>query len=391
MRPRKRFAHIISLLVLLIMCCGISYPQEKQDSQKLPAPTGLSLEVNPKGGPPSYHSVPGMFFGGRLRRLPSSQPVTDATQPRTTFMLRHEMEGDAVRVKVFVWTDKFRDQEILIGNFLLREGEKAAVAEMAKFGYEPMELSIVKVKPAPVLLPLVESRLPSVEVVSVEAERANFPSYKVTLRNLSYKDITYLEIETYRDGRLVTSHWPRGKQDRPLVKAGETFEDHVSADSLGLKQADGYTPSSPQSVQVVTAVFNDKSYEGGKQSAAEFVAGQLARKIQITRALVLLQAAAEAEGAGALESLKKQVFALDRNAQQDMIDEILAEFPGLPAPKAKETLKVFIEGGLDEVRKELLREIAEYTQTLERNSASKPFSVWADGLRQKYEAWLSRL
>jgi hypothetical protein len=276
----------------------------------------------------------------------------------------------------------------------LREGEKAAVAEMAKFGYEPMELTIVKVKSAPVLLPSAESRIPSVEVVSVEAERANFPSYKVTLRNLSYKDITFLEIETFKAGRLIMSHWPRGEQDRPVLKAGETFEDHISADSVGLKQVDGYTPSSPQSVEVVTAVFSDKSYEGRKQSAAEFVAGQRARKIQIARALVLLQAAAEAQGTAeraALENLKRQVSALDRTAQQPTIDEISAEFPGLPAPKAYESLRAFIEYGLDDVRKELLKDIGEYAQTLERNPAGKPFSDWVGDLRQKYEAWSSIL
>jgi hypothetical protein len=394
MRPLKGFAHAISLLVLLITCCGISSAQEKQDNKTATAPTGLSLEVNPKGGPPSYHSVPGMFFGGRFRRLPSWQPLTDATQPGTTFVLRHEMEGDAVRVKVFAWTDKFREHEVLIGDFLLREGERAAVAEMTKFGYEPMELTIVKVKPATVLLPLAESRLPSVEVVNVEAVRANFPSFKVTLRNLSYKDIIFLEVETFKAGVLVTSHWPRGEQDRPLVKAGETFEESVMAGSIGLKETDGYTPSSPQRVEVVTAVFNDKSYEGRKESAAKFVAGQRARKIQITRALVLLQEAAEAQGTGeraALGNLKKQVYALDRNTPQSTIDEILAEFPGLPAPQVNKALKAFIEIGLDQVRKELLKDIGEYAQTLERDSASKPFSDWLGDLRQKYEAWSSRL
>jgi hypothetical protein len=69
----------------------------------------------------------------------------------------------------------------------------------------------------------------------------------------------------------------------------------------------------------------------------------------------------------------------------------LAEFPGLPAPQSNKALKAFIETGLDQVRKELLKDIAEYAQTLERNSASTPFSAWVGDLRQKYEAWSSRL
>jgi hypothetical protein len=393
MPPLKGFAHATLLLVLLVIGCGLSAAQEKQGNTTS-APTGLSLEVNPKGGPPSYHSVPGSFFGGRLRRLPSTQPITEATQEWTTFMLRYKMESDAVRVKVYAWTEKFFEKETLIGDFLLHEGEKAAVDEMAKYGYEPMELTIVNVRPAPASLPSAASRIPSVEVVSVEAEQTNFPSYKITLRNISDKDITLLEVQSFIEGRLVSTHLPRGEHDLPLLKPGETFVECVSVGGHGLKQADDYLPSSPQIVEVITAVFNDKSYEGDRQTAAEFVAGQLAQKIQIVRALSLLQAVAETPGTSeraALDSLKKQVSALDRNAQQNTIDEILAEFPGLPSPSENKTIKIVIEIGLDQVRKELLKEISEYAQTLGRSPTSQPLSVWASGLRQKYEAWLSRL
>ena len=395
MRPLKGFAYALSLLLLLIIGRVPGSAQGKLDNQTATAaPTGLSLEVNPKGGPPSYHSVPGNFYGGRLRRLPSTQPDTEEAREWTTFMLRYQMEGDAVRVRVFAWTNRFFEREILIGDFLLREGEKAVVEEMVKYDYEPMELTIVKVKPAPPSLPSATSRIPSVEVLSVEAEQSNFPSYKVRLRNNSDKDIIFLEVQSFMGGRLVLNHLPRGDHDRPLVKAGETLVEHVSVGGLGLKQDDGYIPSSPQSVEVITAVFSDKSYEGSRQSAAEFIAGQRAQKIQIMRALALLRAFPEVSSTGeraGLDSLKQQILALDRNAQQKTIDDILAQFPGLPSPPENKTIKIILEIGLHQVRKELLKDIEEYAQTLERPSLSKPFSVWIDNLRQKYEAWLSRL
>jgi hypothetical protein len=259
---------------------------------------------------------------------------------------------------------------------------------MARFGYEPMELTVVKVKPAPVVLPETASRIESVAVDGLEIRESNFPSYKLTLRNLSHKDISYLEIQTFKEGRLSSSKWPREEQNRPLVKAGESYDAIVTAGGSGQKAQDGLTPSPPQRIEVVTAVFGDKSYEGDPHSAARFIASLHGQKIQIARAFALLQNASEAKGA--LDDLTQQVSALSREARQETIDEIFAEFSGF-TPQWNESLKAFMEHGLDVVRKELLSDIAKYAKAIERDSKSNSFGTWIGDLKQKYEAWLSRL
>jgi hypothetical protein len=391
MNSRKSFA--CSLSLLLIVCGGIvSFAQEKQEKRIPLVPTGLSLEVNTKEGPVSYKSIPGEFFGGRYRRLPSWKPTPDAPQTET-FELRYVMESDAVRVKAYAWIGKFADKKELIGNYLLPEGVKVAVEGMIKFGYEPMELMVVKVKLAPLVLPEATSKIQSVAVVNVEIKQSNFPAYKLTLRNLSDKDITHLEIQTFKGGRLSSIKWPRDEFNRPLVKAGESYEVTLNATGSGQKTQDGFTPSPPQRIEVTTAIFSDQSYEGDPQTAARFIAMLHSQKIQITRSLALLKHGSEAQGANdpaKLESFKQQVSSLDRVATQEMIDEVFSGFQGR-TPEWNEGLKGYMEGGFDDVRKELLKDIDIYTEARERGSGSKSFGAWISDLKQKYEAWLSRL
>jgi hypothetical protein len=389
MNSHHNVARLRTLALLLIICGSVSsFAQEAKQEKRVPlVPTGLSLEVNTKEGPIGYNSIPGEFYGGRYRRLASWKPDANAPQVEI-FEVRYVMEGVAVRVRVYAWTDKFGEQKELIGNYLLSEGGgKVAVQGMMKFGYEPMEFAVVNVKPAPLVAPEAMSRIPSVAVVSVEIKQSNFPSYNLTLRNLSEKDITHLEIQTFKENRLTSSRWPREDFNRPLVKAGETYEVTLSAMG-GQKTPDGFTPSPPQQLVVTTAVFKDKSYEGDPQQAARFLAMLHGQKLQIKRALALLQYGPDAPAN--LENFKQQVSLLERSASQEMIDEVFASFPGR-TPRWNEGLKAYMESGMGEVRKELLSDTEKYGQTIAGGAGSKSFDAWLGELRQKYEAWLSRL
>jgi hypothetical protein len=394
MNSHQNFARALSLALLLIVCSAApSFAQEekKQEKRAPLIPTGLSLEVNTKEGPVSYQSIPGESFGGRYRRLASWQPTADAPEAET-FELIYVMEGDAVRVKAYAWIGKFADKKEMIGNYLLPEGAKVTIEDMARFGYEPMELTIVKVKPAPLVLPEATSKVQSVAVVGVELKPGNFPSYKLTLRNLSGKDITHLEIKTYRESRLALIKWPRDEFNRTLVKAGESAEFILNTTGNGQKTQDGFSPSPAKQIEVTTVIFSDKSYEGDVESAARFIAALHGQKIQLTRALPLFKHISDAQGADAsvrLENLKQQVSLLERSASQEMIDEVFAAFPGR-TPQWNEGLKSYMEGGLDQVRKELLSDIEKYVRGND-GAGSKSFGAWSSDFKQKYEAWLSRL
>lgn len=383
MRPISPPARAALLASILILCAATCAAQTPQEGQAAAPPSGLALEIETKEGPAKHHSVPGQFFGGRYRRLPDWRPQAGGPQPRT-FKVTNRPEGDGVRVKVFALMDRFHEEEILLGDYLLREGEKAAVEAMRGYGFEPMEITLVRVVREPSAPPAATSRVPSVAVVGVEERQpANFPSFKVALRNLSHKDITYLEIKT-RSSVL----WPRAERNLPLIKAGEVHEVNVFGAARGRSSNGVFTPAATDTIEVVTAVFADESYEGDQHSAITHIAALRGQKTQIERALALWGSApgGEGEGAGvALDEFERRVQTLGRQAPPALV-ELLAAMPGV-TPRDYEKLKVYVEGGLDFVRKELLKDIREYRQAAE----GRRYAVWLGDLRKKYEDWLSRL
>lgn len=378
-----------SLAAALILCAATCVSQTPKEKEAAAPPTGLALEVNTKEGPIGHESVPGRSFGGRYRRLASWHAPAGAPQPRT-FKMINDPEGGGVRVKVFAVMDRFHEQEVLLGDYLLREGEKAVVEAMRTYGYEPVEFTVVKVRPVPTLMPVATSKVPSVVVAGIEERPTNLPSYAVALRNLSHKDITYLEIHTYEGSRRLTVQWPRGEQNRPLVRAGETYEVKVSGAAPGARSPAGFTPSAPQGIEIVTALFADESYEGEPRSAVTYIAMLRGHRMQIVRALALLEnAPAGADERAALEELERRVNALDRRAPAD-VEGLPAAIKGV-TPQQYEGVRVFVEGGLDHVRKELLNDVGAYRRARERDPGGQSYNAWLGDLRRKYEAWLSRL
>jgi hypothetical protein len=346
-------------------------------------PTGLALEVDPKGGPPVHQSIPGKFFGGHYRRLPSWKD--DGSPQPQTFGLAYAIEGDGIRVLAFAFMDKFHDREILIGSYLLRETDKVAIDGMTKFGYEPMEVRIVKVDTAFPPSPKTSSRAASLTIIGVEPKVSNFPSYKITILNGSPKDVMYLEIRNYNIDRKPTIQAPKNKVNEVLIKAGQTLECLVKNGSPGtISPPNDLTPAAPLSIEIVSAVFSDKTFEGDLHSAAKFLALMLGQRLQLERALALLQS-----DNGPVTNLQTRVAQLDREAPPGAVEDLASRCPGVIQGEYP-TLKAYLEAGLNQVKKELSKDIEDYSSG-PQNPKGKSFDVWVRELKQKYEAWLASL
>ncbi|HYP52829.1 MAG TPA: hypothetical protein VEQ42_04780, partial [Pyrinomonadaceae bacterium] len=218
----------------------------------------------------------------------------------------------------------------------------------------------------------------------------NFPSFKVTLRNVSRKDIVYLEVKTLvESGRVMNVQWPRGQHNRPIIPAGEVYDVNVSGGSLGGNAPDGYTPNSPRFVEVSPAVFSDHSHEGDPASAARHLSGLEGQRAQLARVVALLREAAEGPGANehaAAENLKAGAASLGREMDAAAREKTGARFRelGLTDPAA---LQALYEHGLDLVRKELLKDIEEFGGA--RAGGGKPFGAWLSEMTHKYKTWFT--
>src|SRR5262249_7583122 len=131
-----------------------------------------------------------------------------------------------VEVSVFLG-DKNFEKEVQLSAHLLLEGEKVLMKELIAFGVEPFEIELVRTPIFSPDRPQVLIPLKSLEFVAVEPLNSTIPKFKLTIRNLSSKNISGITTKVLEGSRLRLSGSPRGQQGFPLIRAGEIFETTV--------------------------------------------------------------------------------------------------------------------------------------------------------------------
>src|SRR5258708_1930470 len=123
---------------------------------------------------------------------------------------------------------------------------------------------------------------------------------------------------------------PKGREGRPLIAAGGTAEIRLPAPVRAAKTVGGFSPAQPQSQQVVIAmaVFEDGSYEGEPQRAAEFMAFQAGRKKQISSIVAALNGLdlASSDPLATVAKLREQIAALGDAVGGSILDKLLTDY-----------------------------------------------------------------
>ena len=97
----------------------------------------------------------------------------------------------------------------MVGTYRLSEGETIKTEELTKFGLVRLVLKVVKATPAfkdpsPHIMPKVENKTKAVQVVGFYQEAPPLESFRLTLLNVSSKNIIALSgFELYSDGPCV--------------------------------------------------------------------------------------------------------------------------------------------------------------------------------------------
>jgi hypothetical protein len=386
---------IISTIVIAFLVSQFAAAQQKPSPAE---PAGLALEVTYlEGAPPAFQPVgkTGGTWYGRFGRVPAWTPP-EGSLPARAVNIIPRIEDGAVRIDVSVYVGaQFFDKELAVASYLLKESDKVTVEELAKFGVKPFEIAVVRVAPGNSALPLIVNNTWSLEVVSIERLESSLAWYKLSLRNLSDKNIAAAEIDVFAGTKLRLSGRPRGERGAPLVEPGAVLTTKVKGVEDVLMKRYSYEPETApaQSIVIRTLVFVDGTFEGDAEPAAQWRAGTIGYKTQLTRVVALLQEAMDAtelKGANLVEMIARQVSALSTDVQPSVIDEVSKEFPSLDQ-KAKTSVGSGIQYSMHSVRKELLDEIEEFQKSHNRPTGEKEVRSWLGATAEKYKQWLSRL
>lgn len=393
---RSRIISVAAILITGLFACNIA----AQERQERLSSTGFALEVKYyEGALLSYQAVyPANKKSywqccGRFARIASWQPPPGSV-PVSAVKIASFVEGNAVRINVSALLGEFLDKEQPVATYLARENEKIVIRELAQVGIVPFEITVVRVKPnntgAP---PTIVNKTKSMVDVGLEPVDFTFPAYKLSLQNVSSKNIVAFQLLLIGGGRVRGVMMPQARQKRPLIVPGGVYATLITSGSPGQMTPEGYAPDAPQSVVISSVIFEDGTYEGAALPAAEFRAVATGNKIQLARVLALLQSVADArdqDAAASVLKLKSQVSLLKDEADTSALNELLADFPTLEQT-AKENLKGSLRFGLHEAKQAVLDDIKAFESARAQSPATTNFQTWLSDTKEKYEEWLARL
>lgn len=383
---------LLSISIVIVAFTSLAPAQ-----QAPPAPSSFALEVRfyPQQAP-AYQTVSSRRGGAWYSRFghvrewaqpPDSSPVTAVN-------ILSELAEDAVRVWVSVFLGPTHAQEKAVKSYILHEGEKVIVSELAQVGVEPFEIKLVKLAPIVGNTPTFVSKARSIELVVMEPNFSTLPSYKVVIRNLSAKTVSALRMQTLVGGRQQISSMPQGKEGVTIIAPGATYELDARLATRTTPTADGYSPLilPNQVIEISTAVFDDGSFEGDSEGAIVFAAYRKGRKIMLGRVLDLLQKSLttnDSATATILDWLKSEVAALKLEADSVEAEQVQSKFAVLPGFD-QHRLQTAIEASMKGVKDQVLSDITQF-QLRNRRAEPKEIHDWLSTSKERYETWFARL
>jgi hypothetical protein len=398
---QKRLAAPLFVLALVFQTLAVrAIPLRQQSGQ--PAPTGLALEVTyHKERPPTYQAVPGpdanlngswyAFFG----RVAAWQPPADSLPVRAVNILSR-LEGASVRIEVSVYTGlKYFDKEQPVATYRVSENEKIRVEGLRQYGVEPFEIKLLRMNPLLTDLPSIINNTQSIEVIELKANHSTLPTYTLAVQNLSDKKVAAVGISVLVNGKMQLGSLRRRRDGQTFIRAGGIQEINLSGARTTQLTPAGYLPDSPpnQEILISTVVFEDGSYEGEMETAAQVRGFELGSKLQLPKLIALLEEAlnsADASVFKSLEKLKTQAASLTTDVDTADLLDLARGFPTLSQEKTRD-LKTSIEVALAGEKFDFLKLIQEFEKSGAQANDQKAFRAWLSANKERYQKSLAQL
>jgi hypothetical protein len=224
---------------------------------------GLTLEVIfLKGSPPAYLTVgstsaKGGAWYAMFGRIPGWKLPKDAL-PINAVRLVPYLKGEAVNVDVSVLRGEYLDTESKVASYTATESEAITVNELRAFGVEPFVIKVIRASGYSDL-PTTRNKTTSISITGLEPIVATLPRYKLTLTNLSEKDISALDIKVMHRGQFRLGRMPQGDHGQPVIKAKDSTSLNQSLAVAAATGSSGPSALAGQEIVVESLIFSDGS------------------------------------------------------------------------------------------------------------------------------------
>lgn len=223
-------------------------------------------------------------------------------------------------------------------------------------------------------------------VTSMTEER---PVFMVAVRNVSHKQIDGIRWYGLENGRKGGGSGMSGVR---LIGAGCAFEirQHFGFESSA--KADTIPRQAPAREIVIAAiVFDDGTFEGEPDEAAEMAAGLTGLRIQLLKAIQLFKSISPAsieDQPAALSRLKREVASLGEEVGSRIVDELSARFANASEDIRNRRIREEVKNSLRSVKIDLRSQIEKFEYQLNHSTGNAEFGVWVKKTIQNLEGML---
>jgi hypothetical protein len=384
----RTFAHLGRAAALCLLSALAASAQESPAPS--PQPGKLVLQVIYRDGfKPAYETVPGSAWYANFGTAPLPVPRAAADVVRAVDV-KTKLEGGRVQIRVGVHVGaRFHDRLDEVATYTAAEGETVEARDLERVGVAPFVFKVLRAGAAATAAPDVVNRTQSIAASITEFTADPLPVARLTLRNLSAKRVRSVELRTVFDGRPRTRALAFEPDGKPLMEPGGTY-DRTLRVTDGRTSGGDFTPESFEAVVVVSAVFEDYTYEGEAESAAMKATMDEGCRVQLRRVLPLLRKALAEPDAAALGDLKAALAALDDAAPPASVEALLKAFPSL-GPAIGGSARSSIEVSMHHVRNELLNDLMSFEKQSQLAPSGNGFKLWLEAQQARYKSWLARL
>jgi hypothetical protein len=383
---------LLSALITILIISNAAPAQEKRPEAR---PTGLAIGIKThRDSEPNFSRIPAGFWSSQFLR---DRPLRHKRGELPTKAVKVDCKQDDDGVKVIISAIlglRFHDKVEQVASYKLKVNEEITVSGLGDYDIEPFQMRLIRVEEIKNSLPAAISHAQSVIITRIEPVNDTFPAYKVSIKNLSASAVVALDLQMKEGERPVATTMQRSLQDHELIKPGDEHTIIMREPVRFQALADGHRPElfSGLSVVVRAALFYDGTFEGDNQSASIAAGFRAGNKLQLTRAINLLEALLESEekAPAAIDRLKSQVDLLDAVADLHTLVRLEEYFLGSTLTQGRR-IRYPVEASMNYIKREILNDVAAFEREYSRSGGAADFYNWLMATIQKYKARVSRL
>jgi hypothetical protein len=303
--------------------------------------------------------------------------LPEGAKPVYAVQFARVLAGRDIKVDISVLLGSAQPPGVPVVSVVVSPGSHIVIAELAKFGVQPLTLSMVDAATMTPYLPTMVSASPRIEISNVELLNSPYPGYRITLRNLGSKGASNVHLQSYRGGDKALSTLKRSDDGRPMMQPGANYTFDMNLTSGG---PNGFTTPgtwSPRPIDLIefdSVRWDDGTYDGtppfpGVDAAIESDSG---RRLQLRRIVeVLTQTLSEPRSNWEMLALARARIDALTDAEPDQLDA---------AKAAMWNTKAVVRA-----------DIARFERDQSSQRSATAVVEWLTSLLSRYRAWLTRL